>query len=247
MRVAFYGNIAGVEGAGERPGGCPQIRRFHMALTLAEEVMLLLLHDRDGKFARVPDWSLRYALGGAVLMDLALQNRIDTDLKQLMLVDSTPLDNEVLDPTLADIGGASEEHDTRYWVERAAGRANNIREAALQRLIEGGVLESRDDRFLWVFRARRYPVIDGKAEREVKLRIMGVLFSDELPDPRDIVIICLADACGIFKELLSDRELEQAAGRIDQVRRMDLIGQAISRAVWDIESSLAIAGQPQMY
>ena len=46
-------------------------------------------------------------------------------------------------------------------------------------------------------------MIDGEAEREVKLRIMEVLFSDVIPDPRDIMIICLVDACGIFKELLS--------------------------------------------
>ena len=51
---------------------------------------------------------------------------------------------------------------------------------------------------MWVFHERRYPIIDNKAVQEVKLRIMGVLFSDEIPDVRDIVIISLADACGIF-------------------------------------------------
>ena len=74
---------------------------------------------------------------------------------------------------------------------------------------------------MWMFRSRRYPMIDGEAEREVKLRIMEVLFSDEIPDPRDIMIICLVDACGIFKELLSRRQLGQVAPRIEQVRKLD--------------------------
>ena len=39
---------------------------------------------------------------------------------------------------------------------------------------------------MWVFHERRYPIIDNKAVQEVKLRIMGVLFSDEIPDVRDI-------------------------------------------------------------
>ena len=56
---------------------------------------------------------------------------------------------------------------------------------------------------MWVFHERRYPIIDNKTVREVKLRIMGVLFSDEIPDARDIVIISLADACGIFGGILS--------------------------------------------
>ena len=180
-------------------------------------------------------------------MDLELENRIDTDLEKLILVDPTPVGDNLLDPTLAEIADARESHDARYWVERAAGRADEIREDALARLVEKEILTQREDRFLWAFRSRRYPVIDGKAEREVKLRIMGVLFSDDLPDPRDFVIICLAQACGIFKSMLSPRELDSVAARIEQMRRMDLIGQAVSNAIWDIESSLAMAVQPHAF
>ncbi len=212
-------------------------------LRFAEEVLLLLLHDENGKFARVADWSLGYALAGGVLMDLALENRIDTDLEKLYLIDPTPVDDELLDSTLADIAAAEDKRDARFWVERTAGCADVIREQALDRLIRNGILERRDDRFLWVFKSRRYPAIDGKAEREVKLRIMGVLFSDEIPSPRDIVIICLADACGLFGELLSRREAELASVRIEQVRKLDLIGQAMSQAIRDIDLSLAILQQ----
>ena len=207
-------------------------------LRFAEEIILLLLNDDGGRFAAVPKWSQDYALAGGVLMDLALENRIDTDLEKLVLVDEAPLDDSLLDPTLADIAGG-EQRDARFWVERTAERADAIREEALARLISLGVLEARDDRFLWVFRSRRYPLIDGKAEREVKLRIMGVLFSNEIPDPRDVVIICLADACGIFKGLLSRQELARASARIEQVRRLDLIGQAMSQAIHDLELSIA--------
>ncbi len=215
-------------------------------LRFAEEIMLLLLDDDGGEFVRVPEWSLQCALAGAVLMDLALENRIDTDLEQLILVDSTPVGDDLLDPTLARIAQATERHDTRYWIQHTAQHANRIRERVLERLVERGILQRRDERLLWVFQSRRYPVVDGKADREVKLRIMAVLFSDEIPDPRDIVIVCLAEACGLFRELLSRRELEHATARIEQVRKLDLIGQAVSQAVWDIEVSLAIAMQPPM-
>ena len=151
-----------------------------------------------------------------VLMDLALENRIDTDPNQLILVDSTPVGDDLLDPTLARIAEATEAHDTRFWIQDTAQRAYQIRERVLERLVNHGILHVRDDSFLWVFQSRRYPVVDGKADREVKLRIMEVLFSDEIPDPRDIVIVCLAEACGIFRELLSRRELEHATARIEQ-------------------------------
>ena len=215
-------------------------------LRFPEEIILLLLDDEGGNFVRVPEWSMQCALAGAVLMDLALENRIDTDPNQLILVDSTPVGDDLLDPTLARIAEATETHDTRFWIQDTAQRAHQIRERALERLVSHGILHVRDESFLWVFQSRRYPVVDGKADREVKLRILEVLFSDEIPDPRDIVIVCLAEACGIFRELLSRRELEHATARIEQVRKLDLIGQAVSQAVWDIETSLALTMHPLM-
>ena len=139
---------------------------------------------------------------------------------------------------------ATQTHDARHWVDYLTERAEEIRELALARLVERGILRREDDRFLWVFQSRRYPIVDGKAEREVKLRIMEVLFGNEIPDPRDVVILCLADACGILRELLSTRELERVSERIEQVRKLDLIGQAVSTAVWDIQSSIALAMHP---
>ena len=209
-------------------------------LRFAEEIILLMLHDDDGKFAHVPSWSMDRALAGAVLMDLALENRIDTDPENLILVDGTPVGDSLLDPTLAEIA-AGDQRDARYWVEHTARKGEQIREEALSRLVGAGILEHHEDRVLWVFRSRRYPLVDGKAEREVKLRILEVLFSDQIPEPRDVVIIALADACGIFRELLPKRELEQAAARIEQVRKLDLIGQAMAQTIYDMEMWLAAA------
>ena len=215
-----------------------------MKLRFAEEVTLLMLNDEDGGFVRVPGWSLQCAYAGAVLMDLALENRIDTDVSKLVLIDPTPVGDDLLDPILAQIAATSETHDARHWVEQIADSAEQIRERALGRLVEGGILRREEDRFLWMFQSRRYPIVDGEADREVKLRIMEVLFGNDIPHPRDVVIICLADACGILRELLSARELERASERIEQVRRLDLIGQAVSNAVWDIQSSIALAMHP---
>ena len=215
-------------------------------LRFAEEIILILLDDEDGKFVRVPRWSLNYALAGGVLMDLAMENRIDTDIENLMLIDATPVGDNLLDPVLAEIA-AEEQKDIRYWLELIAEKAPEIREEVLNRLVASGILERQDDRFMWMFRSRRYPMIDGEAEREVKLRIMEVLFSDVIPDPRDIMIICLVDACGIFKELLSRRELGQVAPRVEMVRKLDLIGQAMSQAIRDIELTVISSMQPHLY
>ena len=213
-------------------------------LRFAEEIMLLLLDDKGGRFIDTRSTSRECALAGAVLMDLALEGRIDTDPERLFMIDPAPLEDDLLDPTLARIAQSVETHDPGHWVNQTVAYAGDIQERSLARLVERGILRREDDRFMWVFHERRYPIIDNKTVREVKLQIMGVLFSDEIPDARDIVIISLADACGIFGGILSGRELAGAAQRIAQVRKMDLIGREVSKAVRDIELSLATAMAP---
>ena len=215
-------------------------------LRFSEEIILLLLDDEDGSFAHVPRLALNYALAGGVLMDLAMENRIDTDVSQLTIIDTTPTGDSLLDPTLADLQTVPE-RNLSFWVERTAHSGDVIREEALKRMVASGILEERDERFLWVFKSRRYPAIQGEVEREVKLRIMEVLFSDEIPDPRDVMLICLAEACGILARLISREELDRASARIEQVRKLDLIGQAMSQAITDIELSVIALAQPHLY
>ena len=220
---------------------------MNRTLSIAEEALLLMLHDSDGTFIKVPDWTMRYALSGAVLMDLALKDRIDTDLESLSIVDSTPTGDSLLDGLLSYIAQEPESQSTRFWIERTAVHADAIRDVALERLVSRGILQREEHKFLWVFKSRRYPISDGTAEMEVKLRIAEVLFTDTIPDPRDIVLICLTHATGILSSIFSRSQLRQVESRIDQVRRLDLIGQAIAKAIWDIEASIAVSSQPQFH
>ena len=60
---------------------------------------------------------------------------------------------------------------------------------------------------------------------------MRALFHEEVPDPRDIVIVGLANACGVFERILSREERDQVGGRIELLSQLDLIGQSVSDAI----------------
>ena len=213
-------------------------------LSIAEEIMLLLLEDEEGRFIHVPELSMRCVLSGAVLLDLALKNKIDTDLEMLTVIDSEPLGDDLLDPVLKELSEDEQTADARYWVDKIARNADSIKERALQRLCEKGVIEAKDDRFLWMFKTRRYPVKDGDVDREVRHRVISILYTDDIPSPEDVVLVLLVDACGLFKHLLSEGEHKRFRGRIRQIREMDLLGQAVTKSVRHIEASLALALHP---
>jgi MHS family proline/betaine transporter-like MFS transporter len=103
-----------------------------------------------------------------------------------------------------------------------------LRDEALQKLCERGILREEDHVFLWVLKARKYPVEKESERLESKRRILALLFNQAIPDPDDIALIALADACSIFERILTPATLLEAGPRIRQLSRLDLIGAKIA-------------------
>lgn len=214
-----------------------------LPLTLIEEFLLLALDDQTGQMHPLAPSTLDCATAGAVLMDLTLRNRIDNDLRDMFVTDSTPTGDEMLDPVLMlmSLAPVLTPHPIAYWLRNFADEGMAFREQALRRLEDRGIIKRQNMKILWVFGKRRYPLIDDKEVREVKMRIMGAVLGEEIPSPHDIMLTGLAESCGLFQYLLSKEDAEKAAPRISQVARLDLIGQAVAKGVADIDSAIAQA------
>ena len=202
-------------------------------LTLTQELILMLLNEETGYFHQVPGWDLNCAVVGAVLAELSLRHRIDTDEESLFLVDEAETGNPALDPILKEIAGEPDQHNTQYWIERLAPRAESIIDSVLDRLVALKVLEHHDGEFWTLARTAWQTEVfnpsEGTAIQFVKTRISNAIFNNEIPDPRDVIIICLINTCDVFRFMFQlDDEAEE---RINSICQMDLIGRSIAAAV----------------
>lgn len=213
-----------------------------MSLTMPEELLLLMLDDDTGRLIDQAVPSGDYALIGAVLAELTLAGRIDSDPQRLFVLNQAPVGDPVLDAVLERIAASAEEHDSRWWIEHLAAGAPVLREELFARLVAHGVLQQVESKFLWVFPERRYPPTSGREEREVKARLLGVIFDDEIPGPRDTLLIGLARATGLLALILAPAELERAQPRIDQVADLAELNRSLSAAVQDILTQVARYG-----
>jgi hypothetical protein len=116
--------------------------------------------------------------------------------------------------------------------------APELREALFARLVARGVLREEEGRFLWVFSERRYPKTSDREVREVKARLLGVLFGDEIPEPRDALMIGLARATDLFRLILNDAEVERAEPRIERIANLEELNRSLSRALAELYESL---------
>jgi Golgi phosphoprotein 3 len=207
-------------------------------LTCAEELLLLAHDEKSGHFANIQDLLMNTALAGAVLMDLAILNRVDSDVSALVVLDRSPTGEKLLDHALEALAALPAKTTTIDALDLLRKQGATLERLAIARLIERGILRERDGRILWVFESRRYPLIDGRELQEVKRRIADLLLSDEIPDPRDIVIIALARVCGLLRRVFSERELRSAQKRIDQIAKLDLIGQTMTNMMIELNAAL---------
>ncbi len=211
-------------------------------LSFTEE-LVLLLNDEDGVPLPIRQDVVACALAGAVLMDLAFDYRIDTDFEALVVHDRTPTGNAVLDRLLAKIAARAEVCDTKTWIGiLSAEEAPAVHDEILAGLVEQGVLTVRSSKFPWMG-SRRRPGDGGETVQKIRLRIADVLYSHDIPDPREVALISLLDACEILPEILPTQELTDLRPRITLLRKMDLIGREVAAAIADIERSIIQAVQ----
>ncbi len=205
-------------------------------LLVVEELLVLLAHEDDGAGIHVPYRTLRYGLSGAVLLDLGLAGRIDTDSQALYLVDRAPLGDDLLDPILADIAAEADSLPCEVWLRRIARRADELHSRFSARLVRRGVLETDDGAGFValsrrVARSRRYPGAAGEATSEIRSRLMEILFGDDIPTPRDAMVFSLARTCDVFRQIMTREEYDEVAERIDLLATLEPLGQFVARTI----------------
>jgi hypothetical protein len=208
------------------------------APTLAEQIVLLSLDDETGRpvgrLGMAPD----FGLAGALLMDLALAGRVDTDRNRLWVADSTPTWDPVADRVLAELDTPGAPGDARGAIMLLARDAPAAREALLARLVGAGVLRREESRLLWVFPDRRYPKGTGRdAAEDARARLRRLLLAEEIPEPRDALLLGLARAAGLLPLLFTAEELLRVQDWLDLVTRIESLNRSLGAAVAEVRAA----------
>jgi Golgi phosphoprotein 3 len=200
-------------------------------LTLADEIVVLMLRDDTGAIRSECDSVANIAIAGGILMELALLGRIDTDLTSLFIVDPKPVGDELLDPALQRIAAEPETRSSAWWIRVLGLHSGSLSAKVLERLVQAGILRAEDRQFLWVFSRRAYPQNTGREEREAKTRLVSVMFNDDVPDARDTLLLGLAESTGVLNAIMSPEDLRKTSSRIAQVLALEEINRSLGGTV----------------
>jgi len=213
-------------------------------LYLHEEFMLLALREETGTEA--VSESIEYPLAAAILSELLLQKRIELDRvkkkKQIVnLIDSTLFREPILDEALEKIKTAKKPADLNSWVERLAELKKLKHRTALQ-LCHRGILRADEDKILKIFTRKIYPEMDPRPERDLVERLRRAIFTDsENINPRDTILIALADQVHLLQKKFDNKQLKARKKRIEQIANGSLTATAAKEVVDAMNAVLFIA------
>jgi hypothetical protein len=193
---------------------------------IAEDLLLLLTDDRSGKLL-VPSNEADIALGGALLTELALAQRVDVAHEggvvrngRLLVKDRSPTSDPLLDETLDR--AAAKQGKTPTDVVRALGK--DVRARLHARLAERGLLHEETARVLGVFPSRRWPSSDTTHEDATRGLLAAALRAGSTDNPHIAALVSLLHGLeavskvvdpadlGITKRELNDNAKRIAAG-----------------------------------
>ncbi len=213
------------------------------SLYLYEEVMLLALRDREGTIAAGTMY--QYAIGGAILAELLLSNRVEIEQvrkrKFLKLTDPTPLGDLLIDECIEKVKNAKRRAVLQTWVSRFAG-VRQMKHRVARQLCSRGILRMEEDDVLLIFKRKVYPEINPAPEQEVIRRLETAIFTEKTDiDPKTVVLLSLAKSAELLKVVFDKKRLKSRKARIEQIANGELTGKAAKEAIQAMQAAVMVA------
>lgn len=210
-------------------------------LFLHEELMLLALKDREGTVAGGTMYS--YAIGGAVLAEFLLSDRVtmqpDGKKSVVTVSDPTPFGDPLLDDWLAAIASEKKFRDLGHWVARIAG-TKDLKHRVATQLCRRGILRTAEDKVLLIFTRKIYPELDPAPERRLMGQIESAIFHDGDVDPRLAVLIAVANTGGVLQAVFKKSRLKDRKGRIKEISEGTATADATKEAIEAMQAAIFI-------
>jgi hypothetical protein len=210
-------------------------------MLIAEDLLLLLYDDQTGKpITGSP--GLDYALAGAVLIELTLQQRLDITTEgkpgRLQVLDGSPTGDLILDERLSTVVNKPGKKPK----DQIGPLSKHLRDQLLTRLAQKGVLEADQGKVLGLFPVTRWPAKDARHEMEVRTQLESVLTQGLAPDQRTAALIALLSALNVVPKVITDavdnRALKQ---RAKEIADSDWAAAAVKKAVAEMQAAVTAA------
>jgi len=212
-----------------------------MELNLIEEFLLIALDDDKGQFV-TDSTHLHMGFSGAILLEMALREKINIVNDKVILVNDAYEKEIVINKTIDLIKESKKNHNIKYWVNKLAKNARQMKDDTLKGLMNKGILSKEDSKILWIIPNTKYPTQNLTPENKVRQRLHDVMLKGVKPKPHDVMLLSLIDVSQLTREAFRDKaEYKIVKKKIKDVTQNIEISQVVNRTIRDIQAAVMVA------
>jgi len=216
-------------------------------MLIAEEFLLLSLDNESGKPMLGKD-RLGPALGGALVAELALMERIGvtphdagwSKRGRITITNLTPTDDVELDEAmrkLAESEGKKLKDVLSDFASKKVRLGYQLRERLLERLAKAGVVKEQEGTVLGFIPRTTWPAGDRAAEDDVRERLQSALVSGVTPTERTLVLIALLQVTGLLPKVVTTEDKRALKARAKQLTEGDWAAKAVKDAIDEVTAA----------
>jgi hypothetical protein len=210
-------------------------------VSLAEDLYLLASDGPTGRLL-IDTAHLDPGLGGALLLDLALQGHVGLSDSHVVVTGGPPTGEPLLDGALTTIADEAKEHGPDYWVRVLARGAHR---AVQNRLLDVGVLRRDDDRLLHVIPVHRTHESDGRVHHAVLNHLNDSVVLGHPPTLKTAALVSLVLAVGLERHLFPRSDRHEIRRRMAEIADGRWVAPAVSGAVTLVDVALGLGPEPE--
>ena len=181
---------------------------------LAEDLLLLAFDDEAGRPRTATSGHLPLAIGGALLAELALRDRLRLEVDQPR-ASSRPTGDALLDEVAAQVREGSRRRTVKGWVRRVgrAGRRDQVRD----RLVARGLLVPTTREVLGPVSMTRHHLADPATVERLASEVRGVLVDGRPTTPRTRALAALVGATAVLNVLVERNDRREARRQAERL------------------------------
>tara|TARA_R110001592_G_scaffold40763_6_gene133675 strand:- start:1780 stop:2463 length:684 start_codon:yes stop_codon:yes gene_type:complete len=211
-----------------------------MQLNLIEEFLLIALDDEKGQFV-IDSTHLYFGFAGAILLEMALREKIDVSGDKLKLIHDE-YEVEMVINKVVDQIKTSKPRKLKNWIELIAKQAKELKEDTLLELQNKGILRKEEHKILWIIPNNKYPTTNITPENKVRQRLSDVMLRGAKSEARDVMLLSLIDVSDLTKEAFRDNEeYKVVKKRIKEVSQDIKISQSVNKSIREIQAAIMVA------
>ena len=204
-------------------------------LLLAEDVFLLGHDDESGKNEVAGPIGVSGALGGALLLDLALGGFAEVDADKNLVPTGVLPGHPLLRQAVDAITAEKKQRSVREWVSYLPARLKPMEATVGRSLVDRGILGEEKAKVLGLFPTTHWPERDPGPEQALRARLREVLVDRATPTPREVALAALLHIFTMVHNAVDKDDRKQAAASAKaltaQAKDSDVVTKAIGDAV----------------